>query len=62
MLTQLSPPFCSSSDTLFPAGRQCERQYEAAATKLKNESIKLAKVDCTEEQDLCSEHGVQGYP
>ncbi|KDN45589.1 protein disulfide isomerase [Tilletiaria anomala UBC 951] len=37
-------------------------QYEVAATELKNESIKLAKVDCTEEQDICSEHGVEGYP
>lgn len=36
--------------------------YEEAATILKNNSIKLAKVDCTAETELCSAHGVNGYP
>lgn len=37
--------------------------YEEAATELKsNHNIKLAKVDCTENQELCSEHGIKGYP
>ncbi|CAD6583163.1 MAG: protein disulfide-isomerase precursor [Tremellales sp. Tagirdzhanova-0007] len=36
--------------------------YEEAATELKSKSIKLAKVDCTAEQALCSEFGVNGYP
>jgi thiol-disulfide isomerase/thioredoxin len=36
--------------------------YEEAATALKNHSIKLAKVDCTAEAELCAEHGVSGYP
>jgi hypothetical protein len=37
-------------------------EYEEAATALKAESIKLAKVDCTAETELCAEHEVKGYP
>ncbi|RKO89465.1 thioredoxin-like domain-containing protein, partial [Blyttiomyces helicus] len=37
-------------------------EYEIAATKLKDEKIPIAKVDCTEEADICSEHDVRGYP
>jgi protein disulfide-isomerase A1 len=29
---------------------------------LKDKEIPLAKVDCTAEQDLCQEYGVEGYP
>ena len=36
--------------------------YEEAATALKEKNIKLAKVDCVNESDLCQSHGVQGYP
>lgn len=36
-------------------------EYELAATELKGK-IPLAKVDCTENQAICQEHNVQGYP
>ena len=29
---------------------------------MKEKNIKLAKVDCTEEVDLCKSFGVEGYP
>jgi protein disulfide-isomerase A1 len=37
-------------------------EYEKAATALKEENIKLAKVDCTAETDLCAQHDIKGYP
>lgn len=36
--------------------------YEEAATALKDKGIKIAKVDCVDEADLCQSKGVQGYP
>jgi protein disulfide-isomerase A1 len=37
-------------------------EYEEAATTLKEKDIKLVKVDCTEEAELCQSYGVEGYP
>lgn len=37
-------------------------EYEKAATKLKEKNIKLGKVDCTANADLCQEYEVRGYP
>lgn len=36
--------------------------YEEAATTLKDKNIKLAKVDCVDQADLCQEQEVKGYP
>jgi protein disulfide-isomerase A1 len=48
-------PWCGHCKALAP-------EYEEAATTLKEKNIALAKIDCTEEADLCRDHGVEGYP
>ena len=48
-------PWCGHCKALAP-------EYEKAATELKEKNIALAKIDCTEEADLCQAQGVEGYP
>ncbi|KAK5663395.1 hypothetical protein OQA88_3824 [Cercophora sp. LCS_1] len=55
VLAEFYAPWCGHCKALAP-------EYEEAATQLKEKGIKLAKVDCTEETDLCQQHGVEGYP
>ncbi|KAL1690062.1 thioredoxin-like domain-containing protein [Schizophyllum commune] len=55
MLVEFFAPWCGHCKALAP-------HYEEAATTLKEKNIKLAKVDCVDQADLCQSHGVQGYP
>lgn len=55
VLAEFFAPWCGHCKALAP-------QYEEAATELKGKDIALAKVDCTVEEDLCRDQGVEGYP
>lgn len=55
MLVEFYAPWCRHCQALAP-------EYETASTTLKDEGIKLGKVDCTQEQALCSDYQIEGFP
>lgn len=57
ILVEFYAPWCGHCQRLKP-------EYDVAATKLKaqNPPIHIAKVDCTQNQELCKHHGIEGYP
>lgn len=55
VLAKFFAPWCGHCKRLAP-------EYEVAAAKLKEKDIHLVEVDCTQNQELCAEHKIQGYP
>lgn len=55
VLAEFFAPWCGHCKALGP-------NYAQAADELVDKDIKLAQIDCTEEQDLCQGQGIRGYP
>ncbi|CCH46454.1 putative secreted protein [Wickerhamomyces ciferrii] len=55
VLAEFFAPWCGHCKALGP-------NFAKAADILDSKNIQLAQIDCTEEQELCQEHGIRGYP
>ena len=50
-------PWCGHCKRLAPTWTQLAEEYPDG-----NGKVNVVKVDCTVQKDLCSKHGVRGYP
>lgn len=55
VLVEFYAPWCGHCKNLAP-------EYVKAAEELKKRDIVLAQIDCTENQDLCMQQQIPGYP
>ncbi|KAH3672923.1 hypothetical protein WICMUC_003977 [Wickerhamomyces mucosus] len=55
VLAEFFAPWCGHCKALGP-------EFAQAADELESKDIKLAQIDCTEEEELCQEYGIRGYP
>ena len=49
-------PWCGHCQKLAPTWDELAKKFE------KDETVKIAKLDCTQAQSVCQENEVKGYP